>query len=143
MTKDSYIHVLDRIMAIINCSMQSWKVCTISFYSRPSILICQICAITFAFFCFLNSQASQQAQDPNSFLFWHNAWHCFPFVGIAIEVYEFLYLGEYNSEKHGSIFSAVRSKQFYVDRLLKHASNSLMPLQAQSDDDEVYKEKKV
>jgi hypothetical protein len=98
MTNDSIFHVIDRFMAIINLSIQLWRVCALYHFARPVIFYCQLGAITFAIFCFLNSQDAQIDKDSDAFIFWHNFWHTFPFFGIMIECFDYFYLGDFDSE---------------------------------------------
>ncbi len=118
-TKDSYIHVVDRIMALINFQLQFCKVSTLTFHGRPSTVICQLFGIMFAAFAFMNSQASQQNHDPDGFVFWHNAWHCYPLIAIVIEIFEFLYLEEYDASKDGSLWTSLGSTKVRVTRTKK------------------------
>lgn len=118
MTKDSNIHVIDRLMAIINFQLQSWKVLTLTFYGRPSTVFCQFCGIIYAITSFMNSQESQQSLDPDGFIFWHNAWHCYPMIAIFIEIFDF-YLGEYDVSKNGSVWNALGSTKVRVTRTKK------------------------
>lgn len=94
MTNDSVVHVIDRFMANINLSMQMWKLSTYMYYARPGTFYCHLCAITFAIFSFMNSQDAQHEQDREGFIFWHNCWHCYPFVCVVIESFDYYYLGE-------------------------------------------------
>ncbi len=97
MTNDSIFHVIDRFMANINLSIQIWRVCALYHYARPGVFYCQLGAITFAIFCFMNSQDAQIDKDADAFIFWHNFWHTFPFFGIIIECYDYFYLGDFDS----------------------------------------------
>lgn len=104
MTKDSYIHVIDRFMALINLSTQTWKVSVLFYHARPATFYCQLCTVTLAIFCFMNSQEAQQDHHPEGFIFWHNLWHCYPFVAIFIECIDYYYFGEYVYKKSGESY---------------------------------------
>jgi len=97
MTDDTFIHVIDRFMAMVNLAIQSWKVATLFYHARSGTFFCQLCAIIFAAFSFMNSQDAQQAHDPEGFIFWHNMWHIYPFIVFFIECFDFLYLGDYDA----------------------------------------------
>lgn len=45
----------------------------------------------------MNSQYYQETHDPEGFIFWHNCWHLYPFIGIGIESFDYFYLGEYDT----------------------------------------------
>ncbi len=103
MTNDSIVHVVDRFMAVTNLTLQIWKITAISFYGRPKHFYCQLSAVTFAIFCFMNSQDAQEAQDMDGFVFWHNCWHIYPIVCICIEVTDFFYLGDCDASGKTSV----------------------------------------
>jgi len=95
MTKDSNIHILDRIMALFCFILQIWRISSLWWHVRANTFFLHLSSFTFAIFCFTNSQNSQQYHDPDGFIFWHNLWHVYPFVCTAIELYDKYVLGDY------------------------------------------------
>lgn len=95
MTKDSNIHVLDRIMALFCFILQIWRLSSLWCHVRTNTFFFHLGAFIFAIFCFMNSQEAQQFHDPDGFIFWHNLWHIYPLLCTLIELYDKFILGEF------------------------------------------------
>ena len=67
-------------------------------HCRPSNFILQLAAASFAGFCFVNAQDAQEAYDRDSWVFYHNLWHCFPLNLTAIQIYHTFVLGDYEKD---------------------------------------------
>mmetsp|Transcript_238 Transcript_238/g.297 ORF Transcript_238/g.297 Transcript_238/m.297 type:complete len:218 (-) Transcript_238:2355-3008(-) len=96
MTNDSYVHVIDRFMAIVLFITTFWRIASIAYFQRPSVCYAEFISILFAAFCFMNSQDAQVNEDVNGWIFWHTMWHLYPFIPIAIQCTDRFLLVEYN-----------------------------------------------
>ena len=98
MTNESIAHVIDRTLAVFMFLAFLWRIMSLFCFARPSNFILQLAAFSFAMFCFMNGQDAQEAYDIEGWKFWHNLWHCFPFIVAAIEVHDRYVLGEYDCD---------------------------------------------
>jgi hypothetical protein len=99
MSNDSLWHAIDRFLALFNLVMTFWKVSMFYKYSRPSRFFTEITSLTFAIVCFIFSQDAQECQDKESFVFFHNLWHCYPFLCIITHTLDECFLEEYKYEE--------------------------------------------
>jgi hypothetical protein len=99
MTNDSLWHAIDRFLALFNLGMTFWKISMFYKYSRPSRFFSEITSLTFALVCFIFSQDAQECQDKESFVFFHNLWHCYPFLCIIMHTFDEYILEEYKYEE--------------------------------------------
>lgn len=96
MCNDSVWHVIDRFLALSNLGITFWKLSALYKYARPSRFYFEIASITFAIVCFILSQDAQEARDKESFVFFHNLWHCYPFACILIHTVDEVILDGYS-----------------------------------------------
>ena len=88
MTNHSIFHVIDRFMALTNLILETSKVITMGFYVRPSTFYLQVCILITCVICFMNSSHCQHERDGEGFVFWHNLWHTYPLLSIAVLFYD-------------------------------------------------------
>mmetsp|Transcript_8198 Transcript_8198/g.12409 ORF Transcript_8198/g.12409 Transcript_8198/m.12409 type:complete len:219 (+) Transcript_8198:82-738(+) len=105
MANDSFVHVIDKLLATFMFVMYLWRLASLFHNARPSNFILQLAAFCLALFSFMNSQDAQEAHDIEGFKFWHNMWHCFPLNLIVIELHDRFVLGEYDALSNSSIDS--------------------------------------
>ncbi|GFH56546.1 hypothetical protein CTEN210_13022 [Chaetoceros tenuissimus] len=99
MTLQSPAHVIDKFSASIMFVLYFWRIIDLYKHCRPSNFILQLAAASFAGFCFINAQDAQEAYDRDSWIFYHNLWHCFPLNLTAIQIYHTFILGDYGKEQ--------------------------------------------
>jgi hypothetical protein len=133
MKNDHISHVIDRGMASILCGAYIWKMIAFYRHGRPSTFFVKFFCFILALFSFMNSQDSQEARDPDGFIFWHNMWHMLPIQMSLIETYDIFVLGEYNApEKAGK-------KQDQLNAFKRILSYFISDRNAFSDSDSVTK----
>ncbi|KAL7538155.1 hypothetical protein ACHAXR_011624 [Thalassiosira sp. AJA248-18] len=88
MTNISPWHSIDRFIACFMMSLELVKLLVMRPYTRPLIYLLYLISVIGAVFCFLKSQKSQETMNEDSFIFWHNGWHCYPLACIVIFLLE-------------------------------------------------------
>lgn len=101
LTHDNYVHVLDRLSALIMVMFELYRHFAIMPYMRVSTYLGYFLSFLIALYSFNQSQRCQSERDVYGFLFWHAMWHLYPLVCSFIELVDVHYLGEYvpNSKK--------------------------------------------
>mmetsp|Transcript_10807 Transcript_10807/g.16074 ORF Transcript_10807/g.16074 Transcript_10807/m.16074 type:complete len:245 (-) Transcript_10807:109-843(-) len=85
MTNESIWHVLDRLLASPMSILTLAKLVCTHWY-MPSIFafVLDFLAFGFAIMSFTFSQLAQSNHDQEGFIFWHNCWHLYPILKIAL-----------------------------------------------------------
>ncbi|CAB9520195.1 expressed unknown protein [Seminavis robusta] len=102
MTQDSYWHVIDRCFAMPLMGLELLKFTLMAreslrhlqFKSNPiampvPLLALYLFATLFAIFSYVQSTQAQARRDHQAFILWHNNWHLFPLIAMAILAFDF------------------------------------------------------
>ncbi|CAB9512549.1 expressed unknown protein [Seminavis robusta] len=102
MKRDSYWHIIDRLLAVPIMATEIIKVTCMAlesirhFQLLPNskampipLVVLYFMALIFAIYCFLQSNKAQANRDHQGFILWHNTWHLYPLVAVAIFVFDF------------------------------------------------------
>ena len=96
MTKETYIHTVDRALACPMMAFEVSKALVMAPHVRWGTFGLYIASVAFAIFSFIQSSRAQEHVDADAFVFWHNCWHVYPLSVTVIMGFDYFVLGEYD-----------------------------------------------